>query len=265
MIRIDIGNLELSVPSEWNELTVGQLLFLHGLVTGNVSVQEVKIKMLLYCLDANVCSSRLSRGDWYAIEIKKNVFHLSKSEVVELTALFDFLFAVNEAGDTVFNIQLTKNPFPTVEINELKYSGPSDGLVDLSYGQFIMLQTVQSMMLSDFGYIDNFLAVIYKQGAFVACEDGEGAVFKSLDADVKGVIFWWYLGCMNFIADKFSNVFGGESSAGGSVFDSQMRIVDALADGDVTKREGVKRALLFDALYTLEIRAENERKQNDNK
>ena len=39
-----------------------------------------------------------------------------------------------------------------------------------------------------------------------------------------------------------------------------MRVIDAFAGNDLTKKEMVKKSLLYDALYTMEIAAENAEK-----
>jgi len=45
-----------------------------------------------------------------------------------------------------------------------------------------------------------------------------------------------------------------------TVIDSQIHIIDAFAGNDLTKKEKVKKSLLYDALYTMEIAAENDEK-----
>ena len=73
---------------------------------------------------------------------------------------------------------------------------------------------------------------------------------------------WYYLGSMNFIQAKFSRVFSsGGNEAPLDIFDTQQRIVDEMASGDVTKKEQVKQSLLYDALYTLEVAIEKEEKK----
>jgi hypothetical protein len=43
------------------------------------------------------------------------------------------------------------------------------------------------------------------------------------------------------------------SETKGSVFENQMRIINTLANGDVTKKPEVRNSNLYDALYSMEI------------
>lgn len=126
-----------------------------------------------------------------------------------------------------------------------------------------MLQTWQQRMRQDlFEALDNFLSIIWKDGSFSIREDGDPAWFRNVEPIVKTVMFWYYLGSMNFIQAKFSRVFSsGGNEAPLDIFDTQQRIVDEMASGDVTKKEQVKQSLLYDALYTLEVAIEKEEKK----
>ena len=124
-----------------------------------------------------------------------------------------------------------------------------------------MLQSWQQQMKNDFETaLDSFLSVIWKDSMFTISEDGSATWFNDVDPAVKTVMFWFFLGSMRFIQEKFSRVFPSGNSEGGDIFDIQQRIVDEMASGDVTKKEQVKHCLLYDALYTLEMAIERDEK-----
>ena len=82
--------------------------------------------------------------------------------------------------------------------------------------------------------------------------------FHKLPQEVKTALTWYYLGSMAFMTEKIPLTFSGTGgSSGCGVFENQMRVVDALAGNDLTKKQTVKDSLLYDALFTLEIAAEN--------
>ena len=80
-------------------------------------------------------------------------------------------------------------------------------------------------------------------------------LIAKMSPTVKEAIVWFYMGCLQFIQTRFPKPFeGGEGSS--NVFDGMQRIIDALAHNDVTKKEQVKKSLLYDALYTMQCAAE---------
>lgn len=70
--------------------------------------------------------------------------------------------------------------------------------------------------------LDHFLSVIRKENEFNTSEEGEKALFKSVPASVKSVMFWYYTGSMNFIRQKFPHIFpdGSDNTESFDVFDA---------------------------------------------
>lgn len=245
-------------PGEWNEFTAEQLIFLSLLVSKECTAQEVKLKLLLFCLSARIRRYMAAHGEHFNIKIGKKSYFLTAAQLTGLCEVFDFLFVETTKGSVTLNIKLTRNPFRKIQSGKIILFGPDDGLTDISYGQFIMLQAYQQQMAVDWNYIDQFLSVIYKENGFTTKAEGNPEFMKAIQPDIKTVLFWFYLGSVNFIVEKFMKVFSSDGIIQSDVFDNQMRIVDALANGDVTKKEQVKESLLYDALYTMEIGAEKE-------
>lgn len=259
MRAIVIGGDSYEVPGEWNEFGADQLVFL-CLITGKeCTIEEIKLKVFLFCMEARIANYRAAGGERYKIRVGKKTYYLNTEQVMALAGVYDFLFTEGRDGKAVLEVKLTRNPFPEIGGGKIQLYGPDDGLTNISYGQFIMLQTYQQRLAEDWGCIDSFLAVIYKPREFSADAEGDYKLLEVVSKEVKTVLYWYYVGCVDFIVGKFPKVFSGDGDNGyRDVFDNQMRIVDAMADGDVTKKEMVKRCLLYDALYTLEIGAEKE-------
>ncbi|MDD2953855.1 MAG: hypothetical protein PHC95_11955 [Parabacteroides sp.] len=261
MRKITIGAKNYSVPGSWNEMTAEQLCFLAMILTKQCTAPEIKLKMLLYCLSARIRRYRRADGDGYSVAFPDETVWLKPEQLTTLGFVFDFLFTDTDKGPEL-DIQLTRNPFPIYYSESMILAGPDDALTNISYGQFIMLQSWQRQMKHDFETaLNNFLPVIWKDSVFTTSEDGAAEWFQDVDPAVKTVMYWYFLGSMRFIQEKFPRVFpGGSDADGGDIFDIQQRIVDEMASGDVTKKEQVKQSLLYDALYTLEMAMERDEK-----
>lgn len=267
MKTITIENVSFQVAGEWNELTPEQLVFLSIAMSGPVTPESVKLKLLLYSLGATVRKFETARqGVKYHMRVKAGSYILSSLQLCDMAHAFDWLFKQNEDESYSLDVKLTKNPFPIINTKKGFLCGPEDALTNVSYGQFVMLQSYQALLGTDPEGLYKFLAIIYKPDKFDNTEDGDTSLLKLVNPDMLRVLIWYYIGSMEFIRSKFSNVFSGgsEDSGSGNVFDNQQRVIDALANGDVTKKDQVKSAYMYDALYTLEIGIENERKSKRN-
>ena len=114
--------------------------------------------------------------------------YLTPEQLTVLSAVYDFLFCETDKGCDL-DIRLTRNPFPVYVLKDRTLAGPEDGLTNVSYGQFIMLQSWQQQMKSDFNTaLDNFLSVIWKDGNFSISEDGPVDLIRELEPAVKTVM-----------------------------------------------------------------------------
>jgi len=242
---------EYLLPGEWDELAPDQLLFLIDLVNRNISAEEIKLKMFLFCIKGRIRRINIDLS-YHVIINKKKHFDLSTEELHALSEIFDYLFIYDP--DLRINPQLVNNPFPVIRVGWVKLYGPADGLTDFSYQQFMELQVAHSEAGND---MNSFLSSLYRR------KNGKQSRWFCLVPKKKKIaILWFYLGCMNFFAEKFPLVFSGNSA--NDVIDGQMRIVDALAKNDVTKKEPVRKSDLYEALYTMQIAAEENEKLTNN-
>lgn len=262
MRTITIANKNIEVPSAWNELLDAQLRLLACLVMEAYSLQEVKLKLLLFCIGARVRRANEQVSDVWALALGSKTVFLSVSELEEMGRMFDFLFDTEGRLD----VRLTRTPFFRLETPRMMLMGPEDGLTNVSYGQFVQAQTLLPLVQADFdSHINDFLCVLWKDLRFEPTEDGAPEWLYGVPDSEKRVMLWYYIGSLRFIAEKFPRLFsGGEAATDENPFDAQQRIIDELAGGDVTKKEQVRRSPLFDVLYTLEMaieRRDKERKE----
>ena len=84
-------------------------------------------------------------------------------------------------------------------------------------------------------------------------------------------MYWFIQGSFVFLADCFPDMFksGGDAVAMRNTLDHQLRLLDSLAQHDVTKKDEIRRSPLFDVLYALDeqmkIAEERERRIEEQK
>ncbi len=236
--------IEFDLPENWDELTTKQLLFLYQLLNMNVTVEELKLKMVLFCAKGRV--RRYFADGMFRVSFGKTKIDLFPSEIYMIGRVFDYLF------DSENQIQpaITRNPFPKLRIGLSTIYGPDDGLVNLKYSQYADLQVAHSLSVNKDG-IDKFLSILYRK------KNGKHAkMIRHISEAKKTIIVWFYLGCLLRFQELFPRVFAGDDSENSNPADGQMRIIDALAKNDLTKKEAVRNSDLLEALYTMEIAAE---------
>lgn len=241
------------LPGTWDELSTDQLCHIIKLVLKQLSAEEIKLKMLLYCIKGRVEIYTPTPAEMYfRLKVGKSRYDLSAEELYAISDIFSYLFIAHE-GKLSINPLRTINPFPELKIRGKKYIGAERGMHNITYGQLVLLLTHFQSIQTNPEAINDFIAVLY--------QDCSSAMAAKLPTITKTAILWYYLGSMEFIANKFPITFSGDGKSSGNVFDSQQRAIDTLAGNDMTKKETVRNGLLYDALYTMEIAAENAEKQ----
>jgi hypothetical protein len=250
-IRIETanGNIEFSLPEEWDELTRAQLLYLVGLFDKQITPEEVKVKMVLHCAGGSVRGK--NRDGSFRLSVGKKRVDLSPEDLVSISLVFDFLFVVVD-GDVRVDPRITRNHFREIRSAFTRLYGPDDGLTNLKYRDFADLQIAHAFSSGDPADMDRFISLLYRK------RDGSLAekAVKRIPAKVKVAILWFYLGSIQKLQELFPRVFAGGGEEGGNPADGQMRIIDALSKNDVTKKEAVRNSDLYEALYTMEVAAE---------
>lgn len=271
MHTIQINDDIYKLPEDWDELTPDQLRYLVQLTQSDIPVEQFKIYMLLHCLQAHVCRHkdiyqeqvRITVGqpsEKVRFQVRKKSYMLYPDEVNTLASLFSFLLQV-ETGmypprveAYYVNPKLTRNPYPVLRCRLHKLIGPDDQLLDITFEQFMYLQAYLDALNSDPEQIDNLLACLWhtKKKFDINNLNHDAAILSHLPVDQKIVMYWLILGSISLIADSYPRVFSGSRKATGRVFDAQMRLLDSLAQSDMTKKPEVRKGFLIDALYSMD-------------
>ena len=98
MRKITIKGKNYFVPGDWNEMTAEQLCFLAVILTQRCTVQEAKLKMLLFCLRGRIRAYRRATGNGYAVSLPGMNVYLTPEQLTVLSAVYDFLFCETDKG-----------------------------------------------------------------------------------------------------------------------------------------------------------------------
>lgn len=284
MHTIQINDDTYQLPQTWDELTTAQLRYLFKLTQTDLPIEQVKIYMLLYCLQAHVCrhkdiyndSVRITVGqpsDKVRFDVRKKSYLLLPEEVNALASLFHWLLRIEKrkyhpSNETYYvNPELTRNPYPTLRCRLRKFIGPDDQLLDITFEQFMYLQTYLDAMKDDPAQINYLLACLWHRKAVFDINhlERDATLLSHLPADQKMVMYWFVLGSLSQISFNYPRIFSGSSKTTGRVFDAQMRLLDSLAQSDMTKKPEVRKGYLIDALYSMDesMRRQEEASSND--
>ena len=148
MQYIKLKHRSIAMPENWNELTLPQLFTLAVYGMRKLTVQHLKVSMLLATMKARVMRKvgdgvyRLSFGP-----LRRSVT-LTLAEGQAMAENFSFLVA--KRGDTHhIDSHLTRDHFPKLRIGGHRFYGPGDVLEHLTYEQFMWCQTYLQRMQAE--------------------------------------------------------------------------------------------------------------------
>lgn len=265
MRPVVIGSKTVQLPSEWQEFSVAQLELIARLVSSSLPVETVKLYLVL-----NLLALRITRkvgDDTFRFVWRHRRGTITTDEMARLISVYDFLFGeIEEKPGTYIVVSgLTRDPYPHLTDGLFPFFGPGDVLDRLTYDQFVYAHTYMSQLTSsDLQALPRLLACLWhrRQHFDPSLIERDARRLSRLSKERQTVMFWYWCGCLSAIRQLFPRVFSGGAS-GGNVFEEQQRVINALADGDMTKADAVRRGLLYDALFSMDetIRRTEETKQ----
>ena len=128
------------------------------------------------------------------------------------------------------------------------------------------MQTYLDAMQLDPQKINHLLACLWHRGKEFDINrlDNDAAILKRLPDDRKMIMYWYILGSLSCMSAAYPRIFSGEGKNNGRIFDAQLRLLDSLAQSDMTKKPEIRKGLLLDALYSMDesIRRKEETEEN---
>ena len=258
-----------SVPSTGNEMETRQLEYLARLLLHRrLSPAEVKVRMLLHCLGARLRRSYI--GGKTLLCMGREAWPVDTATMTDLSAAMDFLTADSGKGRTVCDPALTRQPYPLLRAGGRQLHGAADNLYSLTFGQYMYLLTYLDAASGDPMSLAHALSCVWTSGKTFDIDraDDDADHIRRLPLERQTVMYWFVSGSLSALADQFPRLFGRPVAGGGvmqrmggNVLDRQLRLLDALAGGDVTKKDLVRDGLLMDALYTMDERVRQHEEQ----
>ncbi len=288
--NINIGKL----PSDWKELKPEEVKALCKFLIPGICPDSLKVLMLLFVAKLKLLNApqvdspdKIPDKTLFALKSKKTgMFYANTADLQALTDCFSFIF--NKQDDKIYlESGIVVNYFPKLRTTfGYNLYGPSSGLFNISFAEFIRLETLYEMMRnSESDDAENrFCGTLYRRKDPKANPDSpdfKGDIRlpfndhlarsytrhgKRLSGWKKIYIRLFYEGCRNFIIKKFEQAFHSyESSheAGQTTFENFNKLVTGLSNGDLTKANLIRKAPLYDAFSQLEALAIQNKKMRD--
>jgi len=275
MYTLKINNEIIRIPSSWNELTSEQLLTAISLSKKNLSLGEYTSRLLLNITGLiPIIKKEKINSDGYLFYFRygKKKYLIDATDFSAISRKLGFLF--NQENDNYyFNYNLTRNLLPKIRISLFKtLYGPADTLTNFLFEEFIHSETNLNYFerTKDPKYLDKLIAVMYRpRDRSIKINDKNyhgdiresfndhriekiSGITRRMDDIYKKAILLFYNGCRRFITSRFPNTFSETSPGNGDIFMSFMKLVNALSESDVTKKDQVRKSYLYDVLITME-------------
>lgn len=250
--KLTIDGMDFEVASEWDELSRRQLEYLASLQAEPRTAVEVMTLMLLDTLGAHV-NFTTEEGD-YNLTIQGRRMIIDAERMSWMADLYSFLFEEDEKGAQRLSPKLTISPYPEIQRRDVRLRCTDDGMLSMPFGRYVWLQTYLSGVQRDKDNLELALACEWHSvGETLEPKDSDAKIIRNMSPGKRMVMFWYISGCMRRIHRLFPRVFSGVGSAvGGNVLDQQLRLLDSLAGGDMTKKDQVRKGRLIDALYVID-------------
>lgn len=296
MVNLKINSTHIcKLPSIWKELTGKEIKALCKFLTKTVCPESLKAFMLFFVAKLKVLrvgeihsADKLPDKTLFAMKSKKKgLFYASSADVQALVNCFSFLFSEKD-GKLYLESGIVQNYFPRLR-TKLGYNlyGPSSGLFNISFAEFIRMETLYEALHSDQSpdAENRFCGTLYRRKdpkANPKSPSFNGDIrtpfndhlAKTYSRNGKWLPKWkkvyvrlFYEGCRNFIINKFEKAFysDGPSSAGEGLttFENFNKLVTGLCDGDLTKADLIRKAPLYDAFSQLEALAVQNKKMRE--
>lgn len=127
------------MPTSWNELTRGQLLYVSRLFRGKLTLAEFRVRALREFLS-----------------VKQNTFRrIDPEDAYSLCETLDFLTQ---------EVTLTRNVIPVIRTGLRKYHGPADAMTNCTFGEFTLASSVldEYHRSGDEAHLDQLVAILYR-------------------------------------------------------------------------------------------------------
>lgn len=245
MKKIFIGTKNYTFPSKWNQLTKNQLLYVAHLLSQKFTKQEIVVMLTIYFSGLHV----------------QQITRLNPLIFIELEHQYDFLFK---------DIKLTDNLLPTVRVKFKKFYGPTPGLSNMTYEQFIIFAETyysQYVKSGEAEHLNLFIASLYTRNKNIFDSDlieKNANTLSKLSTAEKTAILLFYQGSRSYLGLKFPKLFSKKEKNNSNKEYDFLGVIELLNKEDVSKNNTIRKTNIYEIFTRLTnlIKKENERKHN---
>jgi hypothetical protein len=281
---LSINAQKFNLPGSWNELTPDQLLRIAELSEGERTEADFKLKVLLKVTGLHLQERNpvLLDGElhYYLKTPDKNVYLVKVDDLNEVIEYLNFLFDYEQEKGKVMCVlssRLTRNLIGPVKVGNEIWHGPADGLSNLKTGEYIRAETCLHNFYEkkNINFLFMLFATLWRPEAVdpestdirEAFDDGliekRSLMVRDVPNRVLLATVLFYTGCRKMLALKFEHASNGKKKADKDVFMSFMRMVNGLANNDVTKHEAVRQTYLMEMMVTVDEMARQAEEMED--
>lgn len=276
MHTIKFNDVVLDSPSHWNDLTKKQLLNVCSITAKKNNLDRLLLFLFTAVNGLTVEKKKsltIEGVEHFPVKYNGKVYLISCLDLHVLSKTMLFLFKEvtlkDESTAFILYSRLNKNIIPVLPNG---WNGPADSLSNLVYDEYIHAETnyYRYLKYKDEIFLNRLIATLYRPvnpskkvtdltyngdlredfNDFLI--DGRATLIAKLNPVYKKAILLFYEGCKAFIKHTFPVMHEGSSESNEDIFMTQIKIVDALSKSDVTKKDQVRKTLLWDVLPAME-------------
>jgi hypothetical protein len=221
MRKLEINNKTYLLPGKWNELSKDDLLKFCKINLMQINERIMRFVMLKYFTGLK----------W------NTILTIPAKCLPDVLGIFDYLFEQS---------QLTINVIGDL----FGMKSPEPALQDFTFEQFLGQAEpyAYSIAMGKWNDIDHLLNTLYNYNG----TEKNSEKLKKLKEHEKLAIYYFYMGCSNFIKRKFPFIFSGSSDKKTKPDGLEFtRLVNSLNLGDVSRNNQIKENNLYESLQFL--------------
>ena len=278
MNTVKFQNDTYSLPECWDEITTSQIETLAELVQKGITENELLFRFALYCMGMRLAWRYSVTVDgvecFYIRHGITRIYLVSPVQMAVVTNSMKWMVEDNQIRPSI-----TKNPYHELYFSRYRrLIGPANLLTNILTSEWILAETEKAEWINkknDY-HLNRLLAVLWRPTAKNLPDGDNRAPFRQETFEQraiqmarvkpckKQVMLWFYQSCIDYLAEKFKDVFSEGEPSDKPLFDNFMQLVTDLAKDDLTKIPKVYKAPLYEMLYTLQSIVEKAEKAKEN-
>ncbi len=263
----EVVHLDLKMPTDWDQLSRKQVLFVCKLFLKNLPLQKFRMLVFAKFTGIKILPRKIVDGV---------VFYWFKKGRIKFTLDVQELYSFTEQTNYLCtDSKLTRNHFPVFRLPLQQYYGPSNKCYNVNFLEFLNAEAALYAFhkTKNRKHLRTLCAILYRKRVKPfrpAAADYSGDPreqfndftyqrrawrFRFLSAAKLQAVYTFYAGCRAVLIDEHPKLFEGAGSVGSGPVNpvKQLRkVMLSLNLGDMTKNPQIQRAQVWGAFEQLE-------------